>query len=143
MQYLKVSQNNRRGALKFKVDDRDVTIGRDESNRLRLLDARVSRRHCVIRTIEGIVRIFDLESSHGVFVNDIRVDESNLFDGDVIEIGPYTLRFRDDGEGEETFVDRLALRDPWHEESESADEEPTSDERRSAVVSEGSESTGV
>jgi len=52
----------------------------------------VSRRHCEFRGEDGDFKIRDLGSSHGTFVNGIRLPEGgdgqSLSDGDKIELGP-------------------------------------------------------
>ncbi len=76
------------------VRDR-VTIGRDWSNDIQLLDVKVSRSHArVVRTDLGFV-IQDLESHNGTFVNEERVTERLLSSGDRIRIGDSVLQFED------------------------------------------------
>ena len=52
----------------------------------------VSRRHCEFRDDDGIYKLRDLGSSHGTFVNGIRLPEGGegqiLSEGDRIELGP-------------------------------------------------------
>jgi Nif-specific regulatory protein len=71
----------------------ELTIGRDESNRLCIPDAAVSRRHCSIRSEDGHFILRDLESYNGTLVNGATVSEHVLVHGDRISIGDAQLLF--------------------------------------------------
>ena len=65
-----------------------LSIGRDGSNRVVLLDKRTSREHCVIRWLQGDWYVFDLNSSNGTQVNGVRIRHaSRLEPGDVLTVG--------------------------------------------------------
>ena len=77
----------------FELGDEGLSIGRDSSNRLRLADSVLSRRHCQItRDGEGFL-LTDLESLNGTFVNGRPVREHVLADGDQISVGESRLLF--------------------------------------------------
>lgn len=68
-------------------------IGRGISCDLTIEDAAVSRRHAlIVRRGDGYV-VLDDRSRNGTFVNDERVAEATLRDGDVITIGAVAIRF--------------------------------------------------
>jgi transcriptional regulator with GAF, ATPase, and Fis domain len=68
-------------------------IGRHPRNQLWLADGSVSREHCtIVSQGEGFL-IRDLGSFHGTLVNDARVTEQTLENGDCIRIGNSLLRF--------------------------------------------------
>ena len=69
------------------LSEAEVSIGRDPSNRISLLDAGVSRRHCVILRTADQFKIQDLNSRNSTFVNGIPVTERVLASGDEIKIG--------------------------------------------------------
>ena len=70
-------------------------IGRHSDNDLTIRDASISRQHAEIhRRRNGNFTITDLDSMNGVFVNQKKIDSVTLSDGDVIEIGDKTFRFR-------------------------------------------------
>ncbi len=73
-----------------------ITIGRDESNDVVALDHEVSRRHAVVTRRGGLMLLSDLDSSNGTFLNDIRVQEAVLRDGDKVRVGTVVLRFVSD-----------------------------------------------
>ncbi len=65
-----------------------TVIGRREDCDLRIPVGDVSRKHCrLVRTDDGI-RIEDLGSSNGTYVNGQRVQESELSAGDQVGVGP-------------------------------------------------------
>jgi len=67
--------------------DEELLIGREPSNNMMINDPLVSRRHCSIGNCEGLVRITDLESLNGTFVNDVPTREKTLEHGDRIKVG--------------------------------------------------------
>jgi signal transduction histidine kinase len=70
-----------------------LTVGRDASNRVRLHDTEVSRRHAeFVRTAEGF-RLLDVGSANGTFVNSQSVRDVLLRVGDQIQIGQTVLVF--------------------------------------------------
>jgi hypothetical protein len=73
-----------------------VRIGREEDNDICLSANTVHRYHAVIRrTTDGEVVITDLsgEEGNGVLVNNARVAEARLAQGDTIHLGEVRLRF--------------------------------------------------
>jgi pSer/pThr/pTyr-binding forkhead associated (FHA) protein len=77
---------------------RDMTIvGRREDCDLRIPLGDVSRKHCrLIRDGDGI-RIEDLGSSNGTYVNGQRVQEAILQPGDTVRVGPVLFVLQVDG----------------------------------------------
>lgn len=70
-------------------------IGRDEGCHLRPHCPRVSRKHCAIATWAGKVRIRDLQSRNGTFLNDQRVlGEVGVNDGDQLQVGSQVFGFQ-------------------------------------------------
>src|SRR5277367_2211597 len=65
----------------------EVSFGREPSNRISLLDAAVSRKHCVITHNSGQFKIQDLNSRNSTFVNGVPVTERTLASGDEVKIG--------------------------------------------------------
>lgn len=76
------------------VGDAPVKVGRLNDNDLVLRNIHVSRHHCVIERHEGRVRVRDLDSQSGTYVNGERITESPLYAGDRISVGPFDLVMR-------------------------------------------------
>jgi Nif-specific regulatory protein len=69
------------------LSEAEVSIGREPSNRISLLDAGVSRHHCVILRDGEQFKIQDLNSRNSTFVNGVPITERVLASGDEIKIG--------------------------------------------------------
>lgn len=71
-----------------------VRVGRDRSNDVVLdADMRVSRHHATLTEHDGQWRVEDMGSANGTYVNNARVSEHALRDGDRIRVGTTTLVF--------------------------------------------------
>lgn len=81
----------------FSLAEAEVSIGRDPSNQISLLDSLVSRRHCVIRKEADAFRLLDLESRNSTFVSGVPVRERVLVPGDQIRVGSSVLVFQGPG----------------------------------------------
>src|SRR5262245_4163813 len=75
------------------LSEPEVSIGREPSNQVALLDSSVSRRHCLIRREEGQFKIKDLQSRNSTFVNGVPITERVLASGDEIRVGNSVLVF--------------------------------------------------
>lgn len=73
------------------VDGRPLTIGRAPDNGLVVNDTRASRHHARLYGRSGILVLADLGSTNGSWVNDRRIDEMALGEGDRIRIGDTLL----------------------------------------------------
>ncbi|MCA9994010.1 MAG: FHA domain-containing protein, partial [Anaerolineales bacterium] len=68
-----------------------ITIGRGNSNAIVLNSNRISREHARLEVENGQPIVRDLASTNGTSVNGQRVTLSPLNDGDLIQIGPFSL----------------------------------------------------
>jgi hypothetical protein len=69
-------------------------VGRHRENEVCLLNNSVHRRHAILHVSQdGTFSIHDLGTKNGVAVNGTRINQHNLADGDVIELGEVKLRF--------------------------------------------------
>jgi diguanylate cyclase (GGDEF)-like protein len=73
--------------------DHELTVGREPTAGIYLDDGLVSRSHARLTPDQVGVRLFDLCSTNGTFVNDRQVDSSYLDDGDQITIGKTIFKF--------------------------------------------------
>lgn len=71
-------------------------VGRSPECDLRLDAGKVSRRHCCFALAYDRLIVRDLGSRNGVRVNGREVEETQLFRGDEIAIGPLIFRIEQD-----------------------------------------------
>jgi transcriptional regulator with GAF, ATPase, and Fis domain len=67
--------------------DGQISIGRDGSNQLCLVDPAVSRSHCTIQQVDERYELVDLDSHNGTFVNGTPIRRKVVDHGDMIRIG--------------------------------------------------------
>ncbi|MGC2258772.1 MAG: sigma 54-interacting transcriptional regulator [Candidatus Sulfotelmatobacter sp.] len=82
--------------------DGEVSIGRDASNGIAVIDPSVSRKHCAFVGRDGKFQVRDLDSRNGTLVNGIVVQEQWLQHGDEIAAGDSSFLFlleEEDGPG--------------------------------------------
>lgn len=79
-----------------------ITIGRDPSNDIAILDGSISRHHSLIKKEGNSYTLSDLDSRNGTFVNRISVKERVLQPGDEIRIGNSIFLFLPGETGEST-----------------------------------------
>jgi pSer/pThr/pTyr-binding forkhead associated (FHA) protein len=78
---------------------RDMTvIGRREDCDLRIPRGEVSRKHCRILRDGDSLKLEDLGSSNGTFLNGQRVQEAILSPGDTLQVGPVVFVLQVDGQ---------------------------------------------
>jgi len=73
--------------------DRELTVGRDTSATICLDDGLVSRKHAKFTPEGPGIRLFDLCSTNGTYVNDKSVSSVFLDDGDQVTIGKTIFKF--------------------------------------------------
>jgi hypothetical protein len=84
------------GSQVFPLNRSVINIGRRLDNHIVIDDPRVSRAHAQLRTVGDRFVIFDLNSSGGCFVNGQRINQADLFPGDVISLAGVSLIFGQD-----------------------------------------------
>ena len=93
MAELKVISGPTPGKL-FKVGNGISTIGREQTNSVRINDYEISRRHAELHIHDNECLLVDLGSSNGTLVNDEPVSNRYLASGDQIRIGQTVLEFQ-------------------------------------------------
>src|SRR4030043_125616 len=74
-----------------------TTIGRTDDNNIILSNPAVSRHHAKLEWVSDILHITDLGSTNGTQVGEVKIEPNvpyGLNDGDVIQIGIFTLKLR-------------------------------------------------
>ncbi len=95
-----------------------MTLGKDTHCQIHLEGAQISERHARIEKKDDAYLIRDLRSGFGTFVNDARVMEAYLQDGDIIRIGSQELIFLEKLEHEAHFPLK-SRNEVWHQELQS------------------------
>jgi adenylate cyclase len=94
MAALRVKTGPNKGNL-FDLMDSPLTVGREESQVIQILDQGVSRAHAEIFHLGEACFVRDLNSTNGTWVNNVRITEESLRTGDEILIGATVLVFED------------------------------------------------
>jgi len=82
----------------FEVRRDTSSIGRAEDCTFRVPLLNVSRKHCELILGEDELRVRDLASSNGTYVNNRRINETALKAGDRLMVGPVVFTLQVDGE---------------------------------------------
>ncbi len=72
----------------------------------------VSKRHCQLNIDNGVLKIRDLNSRNGTYLNGSRINEAVIRPGDYIEIGPLAFAFQIDGRPETINAPKLRITKP-------------------------------
>ena len=85
----------------FRLDDNEVMLGREAECAVRIPDGKVSRKHAVIKFLDG-ERIIENLGVNGTKVNGVDVDAPSVLKaGDAIFIANYILVYQPDEEVEQ------------------------------------------
>ena len=100
-------------AHRHALDAVPLVVGRVTPADIVLDGAAVSRRHCLIDRVGEQVRVTDLGSTNGTYVDGSRVGEPVfLADGALVQVGPHTLRYerrrREEARAAASFASDLA-----------------------------------
>ena len=83
----------------FRIKEGRSTIGRNITNTIVIDDNMISNYHAVIVNEYDEIRIEDLESRNGIFLNGLRIaDSAKLNDGCIIKLGSTMMRFHSNDE---------------------------------------------
>lgn len=80
---------------KFALDQVLTRLGRHPECEISLDDITVSRRHAEISRVGGVYTVRDIGSLNGTYVNQQRIDEAPLRQGDEVQVGKFRLVFFD------------------------------------------------
>lgn len=85
----------------FSMPDSITVIGRRHDSDLHIPLMVVSRRHCELFLNNDTLKIRDLDSRGGTFLNGKRIAEATVQPGDYLTVGPLTFLLQIDGVPEE------------------------------------------
>ena len=71
----------------FPLTGKPISIGRSPDADIVIDDEKASRVHCGIRFLDGAYHLKDLKSKNGTYLNNKRVEVSELAEGDNIRVG--------------------------------------------------------
>lgn len=78
----------------FEVTEAETILGRSSDCTIPLADPSASRHHARVVVSDGLVTLEDMGSTNGTFVNDHRIETTELQPQDVVDIGETTLKFK-------------------------------------------------
>jgi pSer/pThr/pTyr-binding forkhead associated (FHA) protein len=84
----------------FPLPSSVTVIGRRHSCDLCIPLVSVSKKHCQLNLDDGVLKIRDLGSRNGTYLNSKRIDNATIKAGDSIKIGPLTFVLQIDGQPE-------------------------------------------
>lgn len=76
-----------------------TTIGRAEDNTFQVPDPSVSSHHCEVLLSAGELRVKDLNSTNGTYINEEQVAEAVLKPGQTLRLGRIEIRLEDGAAG--------------------------------------------
>ena len=82
-----------RALQEFAIGAEEMQIGRLPDNTVAIDNPAVSSRHASVMRVGESYIVKDLASTNGTFVNDERITERFLHDGDVVQVGKHTILF--------------------------------------------------
>ncbi len=95
------------GAI-FDLQDGDNTVGRNPDCEIPLDFQGISRKHFKVNVNTDVVKLTDLGSSNGTYVNNEKISgDLELKKGDMIKIGSMALKFLPKGDTERLTYDKL------------------------------------
>ncbi|HEX7499312.1 MAG TPA: GGDEF domain-containing protein, partial [Polyangia bacterium] len=92
---------------KYSLESPAMTLGRSNKCDIQIDQESVSRAHSKIVNAGRSVRIRDLGSTNGTYVNDELVEERTLVDGDFIKIGRTIFKFLSGGNIERAYHEEI------------------------------------
>lgn len=92
---------------RFSLTEKELLIGRMARSQVQIEQEAVSRKHCKIISAGGAYVVRDLDSTNGTYVNDQRVKEHILADGDILKVGRCIFKFLASGNIENAYHEEI------------------------------------
>lgn len=90
-----VLNRQKRSNISLSSEKNELLIGRDEGKGSEFIidDARVSGLHCRLYSEDNVLKIEDLKSTNGVYINGIKISEpTKLINNDLVKLGESFIR---------------------------------------------------
>jgi hypothetical protein len=94
---------------RFELFEDVAIVGRVAGNTIQLRDSEVSRRHAEFRREDDVFILRDLHSSNGTFVNNKRIEQQPLKNGDRVQLGRSLLVFSDSDDRSSHVIDDVDI----------------------------------
>lgn len=92
---------------RFALLDKELTVGRVSQSNVQIEHEAVSRHHCKIIAAGGAYVLRDMGSTNGTYVNDRRVGDHILADGDIVKVGRCVFKFLATGNIENAYHEEI------------------------------------
>ena len=92
---------------KYNLESPTLVVGRSSKCDIQIDQESVSRAHSKIMNQGKTIRIRDLGSTNGTYVNDEQIEERTLADGDLIKIGRTIFKFLSGGNIERAYHEEI------------------------------------
>ncbi len=77
----------------FYLNGKRIIIGRGDKVDVQILDTKMSREHAELSLTNGEYTITDLSNQNGIVINDLKVKQKKLIDGEKIVLGQSVLKY--------------------------------------------------
>jgi len=122
----------------FSLTSNVTVIGRRQDSDLCVPLKSVSRRHCQLNVNTDTLKIRDLDSHNGTYLNGKRIDKATVKAGDYIKIGPLTFLIQIDGQPKEIVPPEQPSKKPATEEESDTTALPQGELEDKLLADEGS-----
>ena len=92
----------------FSLPSNITVVGRRHDCDLRIPLASISRRHCQLNRDKTVLKIRDLGSRNGTYLNGERINEATAQPGDYVKVGPLTFLLQIDGQPKDVIPPKEA-----------------------------------
>jgi pSer/pThr/pTyr-binding forkhead associated (FHA) protein len=118
----------------FSLPSNVTVIGRRRDCDLRIPLVHVSRRHCQISSNKDTLKVRDLGSRNGTYLNGKRIKEATIQPGDYLTIGPLTFLLQINGQPKEIKPPQQSTKKPPQQPAKKPPAEVATDEGSSFAM---------
>lgn len=115
--------------LSYYLKGKRLVMGRSDKVDIQVADAKSSREHAELTQVSDKYVVTDLGSHNGLIVNDLKISQHTLTDGDKIIIGQTVYKFNKYDIAEKALEEVDEDDDDWDEDDEYEDDEEEAEEK--------------